>query len=147
MVKLKLSLPNFYGCYHHLVICDVCNTNDYRYVLFVVITSQFCLLSWFIIDLLTRASSGDGIAYSSRAYEFTPGVWGVHVVQYFNVLGSGVWIIVFPVGHCIAWCGSLFFLLAIVLPGVDHCFSCRPLYCMSFLFDSDYTFGIFKPFH
>jgi sulfite exporter TauE/SafE len=41
-----------------------------------------------------------------------------------------VWIIVFPVGHCIVWCGSLFFLLAIVLPGVDHCFSCWPLYCL-----------------
>jgi sulfite exporter TauE/SafE len=41
-----------------------------------------------------------------------------------------VWIIVFPVGHCIAWCGSLFFLLASVLPGVDHCFSCWPLYCL-----------------
>jgi sulfite exporter TauE/SafE len=84
-----------------------------------------------------------------------------------------VWIIVLPVGHCIAWCGSLFFLLTIVLPGVDqfflsaivlpgvdqfvllaivlsgvdHCFSCWPLYCLSFLFDSNYTFGIFKPFH
>jgi sulfite exporter TauE/SafE len=41
-----------------------------------------------------------------------------------------VWIIVFPVGHCIAWCGSLFFLLTLVLPGVDHCFSCWPLYCL-----------------
>jgi sulfite exporter TauE/SafE len=41
-----------------------------------------------------------------------------------------VWIIVFPVGHCIVWCGSLFFLLAIALPGVDHCFSYWPLYCL-----------------
>jgi sulfite exporter TauE/SafE len=60
-----------------------------------------------------------------QAIQSSTGKTMIHSRQY-----SLVWIIVFSVGHCIVWCGSLFFLLAIVLSGVDHCFSCWPLYCL-----------------
>lgn len=61
----------------------VCVTDDHAYILFVVETIIILLLSSFIIYhricIMTGATNGAGIAYSSRATSF---FIGIRVIQY-----------------------------------------------------------------
>jgi hypothetical protein len=75
VVKLNSLLQKFYSHYHDLVSCyglNICATNDYRYVPFVVII--ICSYHWVCNRNNKKgATCGAETAYSSVVPEFTPG--------------------------------------------------------------------------
>ena len=90
LVRLKSSLQKFYG--RHNDLCNICVTNDHRYVPLVASTSRSFPHSWLITRFVNRVTQWvplmeQGTAYPSGAPEFTPGFYArmlIIIYQYFK---------------------------------------------------------------